>query len=107
MIRLQTSLDSQLSKEIKDCQSGAVLMVEIVRKKSLVGYWGNDYDNFLKVTVKQPSYVSVAKKLFTKGIALPPSPYHSFECFETNVDYDIRYFRLTKIVVLSLDRVHL
>lgn len=65
-------------------------MVEIVQKKNIVGYWGNDYSNFLKITVKMPNFVGAAKKLFSKRISLPPNPNHEFECFETNIDYEIR-----------------
>lgn len=65
-------------------------MVEIVQKKNIIGYWGNNFDKFLKITVRLPSFVSAAKKLISKRIGLPPNPYHEFEYFETNVDYEIR-----------------
>ncbi|XP_065216976.1 DNA polymerase delta catalytic subunit [Planococcus citri] len=94
----KNALDSQLSKEIKDCNSGAVLMVEIVQKKSLVGYWGDNFDNFLKITVKLPNYVGIAKRLFSKGLSMPPSPHHQFECYETNIDFDIRFMVDSDIV---------
>ena len=87
---LQIALDTHLSKEVKDCPSGAVLMVEIVQKKNIVGYWGGEFDDYLKITVKLPSFVSAARRLFKK-VSLPPDPRHEFECFETNIDYEIRY----------------
>ncbi len=65
-------------------------MVEIVQRKNIVGYWGNNFDNFLKITVKLPNFVGAAKRLFSKRVSLPPSPNHDFECFETNIDYEIR-----------------
>ena len=86
---LQNALDVHLSKEVKDCPAGAVLMVEIIQKKNIVGYWGDEFDNFLKITVRLPNFVGIARRLLKK-ISLPPDPLHEFECFETNIDFEIR-----------------
>ena len=77
-------------------------MVEIVQKKSLVGYWGDNFDNFLKITVKLPNYVGIAKRLFSKGISIPPNPHHHFECYETNIDFDIRYVCIKSVSPLRI-----
>lgn len=65
-------------------------MVEIVQRKNIVGYWGDDFDDFLKITVRLPNFVGAAKRLFSKKVSLPPNTNHDFECFETNIDYEIR-----------------
>lgn len=50
----------------KDEIQEAVLMVEIVQKQTVFGFWGEELENFLKITVALPKLVAGAKRLLEK-----------------------------------------
>lgn len=68
----------------------AVLMVELVKGKSLVEYTGDVDSNFAKITVALPRFLPSAKRLLTTTIVYEPLKNHSFELFEANVDIETR-----------------
>lgn len=70
--------------------SEAVLMIEIVKGKSLVEYNGDDDQNFAKITLSLPKFVPTAKRLLTTTIVYQPLASHSFQVFESNVDFETR-----------------
>jgi DNA polymerase delta subunit 1 len=68
----------------------AVLAVELVQRLSLMGYNGEDKISFIKITVALPRLISPAKRLLEKDPIYPPAGSHSFQAFESNIDFDIR-----------------
>lgn len=68
----------------------AVLMVEIVKGKSLMEYTGDEDTNFAKITLTLPKFVPAAKRLLTTTIVYQPLASHSFQVFESNVDFETR-----------------
>ncbi|KAG5861433.1 hypothetical protein JTB14_000469 [Gonioctena quinquepunctata] len=69
----------------------AVLMIEIVKGKSLVEYNGDEDDKFAKITLAVPKFVPAAKRLLTTTIVYQPLAAHSFFVFESNVDIETRF----------------
>lgn len=70
--------------------SEAVLMVEIVKGKSLVQYTGDEDEDFVKITLALPKFVPSAKRLLTTNIVYEPLASHTFSVFESNVDIETR-----------------
>lgn len=70
--------------------SEAVLMVEMVKGKSLVEYSGDEDKNFVKITLALPKFVPSAKRLLTTTIVYQPLATHSFSVYESNVDIETR-----------------
>ncbi|XP_026684257.1 DNA polymerase delta catalytic subunit-like [Diaphorina citri] len=75
----------------KDEIQEAVLMVEIVQKQTVFGFWGEELENFLKITVALPKLVAGAKRLLEKESVFPTFPTHTYKAFESNIDFDIRF----------------
>ncbi|XP_018572479.1 DNA polymerase delta catalytic subunit [Anoplophora glabripennis] len=71
--------------------SEAVLMVELIKGKSLVEYTGENDTNFAKITLALPKFVPVAKRLLTTTLVYQPLATHSFFPFESNVDIETRF----------------
>lgn len=69
----------------------AVLMVEIVRKQTMFGYWGDEVKDFLKITVALPRLIAAGKRLLEKEAVFPSFPNHAYKAFESNIDFDIRF----------------
>lgn len=68
----------------------AVLMVEIVKGKSLVEYTGDEDQNFAKITLTLPKFIPAAKRLLTTTLIYQPLASHSFQMYESNVDFETR-----------------
>lgn len=68
----------------------AVLAVELVQRLNLMGYNGEDKMSFIKITVALPQLIAPAKRLLEKGLIYPTAGSHSFQAFESNIDFDIR-----------------
>lgn len=68
----------------------AVLMVEIIKGKSLVEYTGDEDQNFAKITLTLPKFIPSAKRLLTTSIVYSPLSSHNFQLYESNVDFETR-----------------
>lgn len=68
----------------------AVLMVKIVQGKSLMGYTGDDNENFLKIMVALPTLVATTKRMIETTNVYQPLANHAFSFYESNVDIDLR-----------------
>ncbi|KAK7861969.1 hypothetical protein R5R35_013533 [Gryllus longicercus] len=79
----------------------AVLAVEIVKKQNMVGYRGEDLAIFIKVTVTLPRHIAGAKRLLERGISFSSLPPHSYQFFESNIDFDIRFMVDAEVVGCS------
>ena len=86
----------------KDKVNEIVLLVEIIRAKSLCDYVGDEDHNFAKIRVALPKYVPAAKRLLNSNADLhPKTKFHNFEFFETNVDVETRYVFLSAFQFMS------
>jgi DNA polymerase delta subunit 1 len=74
----------------KEAVREAVLAVELVQRLNLMGYNGEDKMSFIKITVALPQLIAPAKRLLEKDLIYPPAGSHSFQAFESNIDFDIR-----------------
>lgn len=76
----------------------AVLMIEIVKGKSLVNYNGDQDDKFAKITVSLYKFVPASRRLLLNSIIYDPLKSHVFEFFESNVDIETRFMVDTSIL---------
>lgn len=94
----QTKLNDALIADIrggnKEGIVDAVLMIEIVKGKSLVNYNGDQDDKFAKITVSLYKFVPASRRLLLNSIIYDPLKSHVFEFFESNVDIETRFFWL-------------
>lgn len=86
--------DSRSNKDVTE----AVLMIEVVKGKSLVEYHGENDDIFAKITLALPKFVPAAKRLLTTTVVYEPLSKHTFAAFESNVDIDTRFMVDTNIL---------
>lgn len=85
--------------------SEAVLVVELVKGKSLVEYTGEDDTNFAKITLALPKFVPVAKRLLTTTTVYQPLATHTFFPFESNVDIETRYYSFNYQGRLNINQI--
>ncbi|CAH1389959.1 unnamed protein product [Nezara viridula] len=74
----------------------AVVMVEMVKKQSIFGYFGDNLLNFIKIYVAIPKLIATAKRLIEKNV-LPYFSGDATQAFEANIDFDIRFMADCKI----------
>uniref|UniRef100_A0A672G6Q5 DNA polymerase delta catalytic subunit n=1 Tax=Salarias fasciatus TaxID=181472 RepID=A0A672G6Q5_SALFA len=77
----------------KDNISTTVLAVDITRKESMYmyGYHGRKIMDFLRITMAMPRLVAPAKRLLEMGFKFGHHPSHSYQSFEANIDFEIRF----------------
>lgn len=95
------SLDQIVMKDLKNNRDNvqeAVLRVEMVRKQSIHFYSGEDKVDFIKITVVLPRVIAAVKRLLEREIVLPSVNFQDCRCFESNIDFDIRFMVETKVV---------
>lgn len=68
----------------------AVLMVKRVKGKSLMGYNGDEDEDFLKIMVALPILVATTKRMIENTLIYQPLANYVFSFFESNVDIDLR-----------------
>ncbi|KAI9019821.1 DNA polymerase family B-domain-containing protein [Hyaloraphidium curvatum] len=69
-----------------------VIKTELVMKSSIMNYHGNQRFAFIKITVAQPKYVAVAKRLLEGGMTIPGfGPSGQRTTFESNISFDMRF----------------
>lgn len=89
----KTKLNDAVLQNMRTKQniSEAVLMVKIVQGKSLMGYTGEEDQNFLKIMVALPTLVATTKRIIDTTAIYQPLFNYAFSFFESNVDIDLRY----------------
>lgn len=100
----KSKLDAVVMKDMKSNKENvqeAILKVEIVQKQSIHYYIGDDKVNFIKVTVAMPKIVAAVKRLLEREIIIPEYNFQDCRCFESNIDFDIRFMVETKVVGCS------
>lgn len=65
-------------------------MVKMIKAKSLMGYAGDEDDNFLKIMVALPRLVATTKRMIETTLVYQPLANYSASFFESNVDIDLR-----------------
>ncbi|KAG8430271.1 hypothetical protein GDO86_018107 [Hymenochirus boettgeri] len=75
----------------KDNISQAVLAVDMCKKESMYGYHGKRAIPFLKITMALPRLIAPAKRLLEQGLRVGNLPTHSFQAYEANIDFEIRF----------------
>lgn len=84
----------------KDTQE-VVLAVEMVMKESIKGFHGNQKSMFLQITVGQHKLISACKRALEDGIAIPDIGFRAYECYETNIEYNMRFMVDTSVMGCS------
>uniref|UniRef100_A0A3B4AS68 DNA polymerase n=1 Tax=Periophthalmus magnuspinnatus TaxID=409849 RepID=A0A3B4AS68_9GOBI len=90
----QRELNSVVLKDMrsnKDNISVTVLAVDITRKESMYGYHGKRILDFLKITMAMPRLIAPAKRLLEQGFKFGPFPLQSYQSYEANIDFEIRF----------------
>uniref|UniRef100_A0A672YHQ5 DNA polymerase n=1 Tax=Sphaeramia orbicularis TaxID=375764 RepID=A0A672YHQ5_9TELE len=75
----------------KDNISVTVLAVDITRKESMYGYHGKRSLDFLRITMAMPRLIAPAKRLLEQGLKFGPFPIQSYQSYEANIDFEIRF----------------
>lgn len=100
----KTKLDAVVMKDMKSNKENvqeAILKVDIVQKQSIHYYTGEDKSNFIKITVALPKIIAAVKRLLEREIIIPEMNFQDCRCFESNIDFDIRFMVETKVVGCS------
>ena len=58
----------------------------------IMGYHSQRDVLFLKITLLLPKLLPSAKRVLEQGLDIPGYGLKSFQCYETNIDFDTRYF---------------
>uniref|UniRef100_A0A3B4UZ54 DNA polymerase delta catalytic subunit n=1 Tax=Seriola dumerili TaxID=41447 RepID=A0A3B4UZ54_SERDU len=75
----------------KDNISITVLAVDITRKENMYGYHGKRIMDFLRITMAMPRLIAPAKRLLEQGFKFGPFPIQSYQSYEANIDFEIRF----------------
>ena len=57
----------------------------------MYGFSSGGKSMFLKITVAIPKLVATTKRLMYQGFKTPTYPEHSYNAFESFIDFEIRY----------------
>ena len=57
----------------------------------IMGYHSQRDVMFLKITLLLPKLLPCAKRVLEHGFGFPGYDVKSYQCFETNIDFDTRY----------------
>lgn len=95
------SLDHIVIKDFKNNKDNiqeAILRVEMIRKQSIHFYTGEDKCDFIKITVVLPRVIAAVKRLLEREIVMSTVNFQDCRCFESNIDFDIRFMVETEVV---------
>lgn len=100
----KSRLDAIVLKDMRSNKENvqeAILRVELIYKQSLQFYVGDDKVKFIKITVALPKLIAAVKRLMDREIIMPEMNFQDCRCFESNIDFDIRFMVETKVVGCS------
>jgi len=63
-----------------------------------MGYHSQRDVLFLKITLLLPKLVHSAKRVLEQGLDVPGYGLKGYQCYETNIDFDTRYFLMQEFV---------
>lgn len=100
---LQTVLNNELSKRVNrnnEKVDNYVINVEIVKKSSIKGYYGDEKFDFFKIYLALPKHVPPAREILeNSGIRIPPlEGSKTFLTYESNIAFALRFMIDTNIV---------
>uniref|UniRef100_A0A336LTL5 DNA polymerase n=1 Tax=Culicoides sonorensis TaxID=179676 RepID=A0A336LTL5_CULSO len=104
LYKFKAALNDAVLKDMRSNRENvqeAVLDVEIVEKQSILGYHGEDKFPFIKITVTLPRLLAAVKRLLEKQIVYSEMDFQDCKCYESNIDYDIRFMVDTNVVGCS------
>lgn len=104
LYEFQKKLDAVVMKDMKSNRENveeAILQVEIVQRQSIQFYTGEDKRNFLKITVALPRLLAAVKRLLEREVIMQEVDFQDCRCYESNIDFDIRFMVDTKVVGCS------
>ena len=90
----QQSLSSVILSDMRsgrDTITDPVLAVDVVQKCSIYGYHFGKKFSFLRVTLALPKLIAPAKRLLERGINLHQLGEKTFQVFESNIEYEVRF----------------
>ncbi|XP_056144601.1 DNA polymerase delta catalytic subunit [Lampris incognitus] len=82
----------------KDNISVTVLAVDITQKENMYGYHGKRSVEFLRITMAMPRLIAPAKRLLEQGFKFGSFPIQSYQSFEANIDFEIRFMVDSEVV---------
>ncbi|KAG0364263.1 putative delta DNA polymerase [Gamsiella multidivaricata] len=84
--------------EAKMDRAHSVVKIEWKLKESIYGYYGGEKSPFLRITLKDPRNINVAKRALESGISFPGfSDFNVQQTFESNLAYLLRFMIDCKI----------
>jgi DNA polymerase delta subunit 1 len=97
----QKSLDIIVMKDMKSNKENVqeiILSVELVQKQSIHFYSGDENRDFIKITVVLQKFIAAVKRLLEREIVMSDMNFQDCRCFESNIDFDIRFMVETRVV---------
>lgn len=86
---------------------GVIKSVEIVMKECILNFKNNEKKPYLKITVRDPSFISTLKNAFENGFPCQSLGFLQLQCYEANIPFVLR-FMIDKDIVgcgwLSIDQ---
>ena len=93
--KFRAALEHRLQSEKRNSREHVaeiVLAIDVVPKmQSLLGYHFEKTTNFLKVYMAMPNYVSQARGILERGLAVPGFGTRGYQCYEANVPFVLRF----------------
>lgn len=76
--------------------------VEMVKRKTIYGFYGHDDQTFLKITLALPKFVSKARGILESGaFGFRGFPSVALAPFESNIAYELRFMIDCKVYILK------
>ena len=72
--------------------------ITIEQKKNIYGYNSNNKKSFLRIEVSIPRHIEILRRILETGFVIPFHGVCSFDTYETNIDYKIRFMADLKLV---------
>lgn len=69
----------------------AILEVQILERLSLVGYAGDELQQFIRITVALPRLLAAVKRLLERERVYDKFDFQDCRAYENNIDFDIRF----------------
>ncbi|KAG2748452.1 hypothetical protein P692DRAFT_201790083 [Suillus brevipes Sb2] len=100
----ESDIDAFADQLNKQAQGNFVRQIEIVKRRSLWGYRGDDWIPFMKITISEPRNLPKIRGLFERG----ECGFRDFfptgqpcSTFESNIAYTLRFMIDTKVVGMN------
>ncbi|KAF9438595.1 DNA-directed DNA polymerase delta [Entomortierella beljakovae] len=72
-------------------KGNSIVKIEWKNKESIFGYHGGEKSPFLKITLKDPRFVSAAKRSIEKGLSFAGFTDFTAQTYESNIAYLLRF----------------